>query len=69
VLTGRGLAELLAAHGLSGFRLARRTGLARATVHKAIHGRPVSLDTLVRIAAALDVPLGRLSPMAAELVR
>ena len=47
--------------------LCRRTGLAYQTVTDAYHGRaPVSLETAVKMAKALHVPVYRISPIAAE---
>jgi len=51
--------------GISQGEVARRTGLARQTVFDAYHGRLVTLDTWVKIAKALQVPLSRISPLAA----
>ena len=46
--------------------LARRSGLTRQTINDAYHGHPgVTLSSWVKIARALQVPLNRVSPLAA----
>jgi transcriptional regulator with XRE-family HTH domain len=60
------LAASLAERGMSQGELMRRTGLAKETVSRAYHGRPVSPTTMIRIAKALDVPLSVLDPVTAE---
>ena len=60
------LAVILEQRGLSQAQLRHRTGLARQTVTEAYYGRAVSLETMVRIARALDVPLKVLDPVAAQ---
>lgn len=53
--------------GVSQNELARRTGLAYKTVTAAWHDRaPTSLETWVRLAKALRVPLEQIAPLAAE---
>lgn len=46
--------------------LCRRTGLARMTVQAADRGEPVSLETKVKLARALDVLLADIDPDAAK---
>ena len=48
--------------------LARRAQVSRNTLYYAEAGEPVSLDTLVKIAAALEVSLSEISPSAALMV-
>lgn len=52
--------------GVSQNELARRTGLSYRTVTAAWHGRPTtSLETWVKIAKALHIPLSTIAPIAA----
>lgn len=60
------LAATMAQLGVSQGELVRRTGLARQTVFDAYHGKIVSLDTWVKMAKALAVPIARISPLAAD---
>lgn len=62
----RTIAEILADKGMSQGELARRAGLSRLTVYAAYRGKSVSLDTLVKIARALEVPLAEIAPEAAK---
>jgi transcriptional regulator with XRE-family HTH domain len=64
------LASVLTELGVSQGELSRRTGLTPMTIRDAYYGRSgCSLATWVKIARALQVPLCRLSPEAAEELR
>jgi len=58
----------LATFGMTHTELSRRSGLSRQTIADAYHSRPVSLETIIKIARALGVPLAPVSPRAAELL-
>lgn len=61
------LAVVLGHLKVSQGELARRSGLTRQTINDAYHGRPgVSLGSWVKMAKALQVPLSRISPLAAS---
>ena len=62
----RTVPEILAERGMSQGELGRQAGLSRLTVYAAYRGKPVSLETLVKIARALDVPLAEIAPDAAK---
>lgn len=63
-----GIRELRERRGMPLAELARRTDLSRGTLYAAESGAPQRLDTLVRIARELEVPLSRISPDAAQAV-
>ena len=48
----RTIPEILAERGMSQGELGRRAGLSRITVYQAYRGKSVSMETLVKIAAA-----------------
>ena len=56
------LAGIMRDRGISQGEVVRRTGLSKPTVMDAYHGRDVSTDTLVRIAAKLGVSVSALDP-------
>jgi len=56
------LAGIMRERGISQGEVVRRTGLSKPTVMDAYHGRDVSTDTLVRIAAKLGVSVSALDP-------
>lgn len=60
------LAGILAEQHVSKEALIRRSGLSKPTVYDACAGNTVSLETMARIARALDVPLCLLDPDAAD---
>lgn len=60
------LARVLDAFGISQAELASRSGLTRQTVSDAYHGRNVSLETYIRIAVSIHVPLRAISPESAD---
>lgn len=63
------LNEVRRRRGMPMAELARRAGVSRNTLYYVERGTGVSLDTLVKIAAALEVPLVEISPSAADLVK
>jgi transcriptional regulator with XRE-family HTH domain len=65
-MTRTPLAIILEQRGISQAELRIMTGLARQTVTEAYYGRRVSLETVLRIAEALDVPPKVLDPVAAQ---
>lgn len=62
------LIRLRLALGWSQYRLASVAGLPRQTVAHVERGGKASLETLVRIAKALDAPLASFAPLAADLL-
>lgn len=62
------LKEVRQRRGMPVAELARRARISRNTLYYAEAGEPLGLDTLVKLAAALDVPLAEISPEAAALV-
>jgi transcriptional regulator with XRE-family HTH domain len=65
-LVGSRLAALLAQRGMSQVQLCDRSGVSRQTVSNAYHGnRPVSLETWIRLANALNVSVSEIAPAAA----
>lgn len=66
---GHRIRELRASRQMSIAALAREAKVTRPTVYAAEAGRDVDLDTLVKIAAALSVPVGEISPEAGDLLR
>lgn len=65
----RTIPEILAAKGMSQGELVRRSGLSRMTIWCAFHGKATrSLDTKIKIARALDVPLADLWPDDAKAI-
>jgi lambda repressor-like predicted transcriptional regulator len=59
------LAEVAGRLGISQNEISRRSGLAYQTVNDAWHGKPCTLGTWVRIAKAIQAPLGAIAPVAA----
>lgn len=66
--TATGVTEIRKRQNLSISQLALKAGVSRVTVYAVENGEPVSLETLVRIATALDVPLANIAPEAAERI-
>lgn len=62
------LKEVRTRRGMPITELARRAQVSRNTLYYAEAGEPVGLDTLVKIAAALEVPLAEISPEAAKSI-
>lgn len=62
------LAELMAERGLTQRELQRLTGLPIQTVTSAYHSRPIQLETAIKIAKALHVPLDVIAPEHAVLL-
>lgn len=56
------LAELLFRRRLTQADASDLAGLSRQTISHAYHGRPVSLDTWVRLANALNVSVSEIAP-------
>lgn len=57
------VAEILEQRGWSQGELVRRSGVNRMTVWWAFHGSsPVSLESWIAIAKALEVPLSQIAP-------
>lgn len=65
---GQKIAEIRIGKKMSIAALARAAQVTRPTVYAAESGKNVDLDTLVRIAAALEVPLVEIAPDAAKVV-
>lgn len=65
-MTRTPLAALLEQRGMSQAELRIMTGLARQTVTEMYYGRSVSLETKLKVAKALGVPLKLLDPVAAQ---
>lgn len=64
------LAEILDARGWSQSRLSREAGVNHMTVGWAYHSTAdVSLESWVKIARALDVPLSEIAPDQADKLR
>ena len=66
---GHRIREIRARRQLSIAGLAREANVTRPTVYAAEAGRDVDLDTLVKLATALGVPIGEISPEAGELLK
>jgi transcriptional regulator with XRE-family HTH domain len=64
-----GIRQLRERRGMPLAELARRADLSRGTLYAAESGQPSRLDTLVRIARELEVPLAEISPDAAKAVQ
>ena len=62
------LADLMAERGISQKELQRLTGLPIQTVTSAYHSRPILLETAIKIAKALHVPLDVIAPEHAALL-
>lgn len=54
--------------GVSKEAIIRETGLSKPTVYAVLRGEKVSLGSLLRVAAALDVPASEISEDAATIV-
>ena len=52
------------AAGITIYELAKRTGISRSTLTYQLHGGKLTVDTLVRCAAALEVTPAELIPAA-----
>lgn len=65
-MTRTPLAIILEQRGMSQAELRIMTGLARQTVTEMYYGRRTSLETKLKVAKALDVPLKVLDPVAAQ---
>ena len=63
------LAQCMDDLGITQRELMRRTDLPTQTVSAAYHGRPGLMETYLKIAEALDVPLARIAPEHAALMR
>lgn len=62
------LAAHMETHGITQRELQRITGLPIQTVTSAYHGRPILLETAIKIAKALGVPLALIAPEHAALL-
>ena len=62
------LAALMESRGITQRELQRLTGLPIQTITSAYHGRPILLETSLKIARALHVPLGEFAPEHAALL-
>lgn len=61
------LAVIAEQHGISQNEIMRRTGLAYQTINDAWHGRSrTTIDTWIKIAKAIPVPLAMIAPRAAD---
>lgn len=56
------LARLLFERGLRHNDVCERSGVARQTLSTAVNGRPVTLDTWIRLAEALGVSVAEIAP-------
>lgn len=56
------LAATLLAHDKTQQELVDCSGVSRVTVWNAYHGRPVSIDTWIRLANALNVAVAEIAP-------
>ena len=65
---GSRIAELRTARRMTIAGLARAASVSRPTVYAAEAGEPVGLETLVKIAAALEASLADISPEAAKAI-
>lgn len=63
------LAQCMDELGVTQRELMRRTDLPNQTISAAYHGRPGTIETYLKIAEALDVPLAQIQPDHAALVR
>ncbi len=63
-----GVTELRCERGMTVARLAQLAEMSRVTVYAVERGEPVSMDTLIRVATALEVPLSTIAPDAADRV-
>jgi transcriptional regulator with XRE-family HTH domain len=59
---GTRLAAVLLALNTTQQELMDRSGVSRQTVSNAYHGRPVSIETWIRLANALNVSLAEIAP-------
>lgn len=64
----KGIKAIRERRGMPLAELARRADLSRGTLYAAESGIASRLDTLVRIARVLEVPLSEISPDAAQAV-
>jgi len=62
------LAAHMEARGMTQRELQRITGLPIQTITSAYHGRPIQLETAIKIAKALHVPLALIAPEHAALL-
>lgn len=63
-----GVTELRCERGMTVVSLAKAAGMSRVTLYAIERGEPVSIDLLIRLAKALEVPLATIAPDAAERV-
>lgn len=68
MLVASGVGQIRRTRGMSISELAARASITRVTVYAVERGDSVSLETLISIAAALDVPLSRIAAEAARLL-
>jgi transcriptional regulator with XRE-family HTH domain len=61
-----GLAELMSEKGISNNKLARLAGVATVTIMTARGGKRISIDSAVKIAAALDIPVKNIFTLVEE---